>query len=254
MIAPFARIVALALPPRCPGCGAVTEADHRFCAACWGSLDFLGPPWCAGCALPFAFDRGAGAMCGACLADPPPHAGARAAVAYGEVASRLALRLKYGGRTAFAGTAARLMLRLVPDDTDLLVPVPLHRWRLWGRGYNQAALIAGALASLGGRRHLPALLTRTRATPILRGLGRRGRTKAVAGAFAVAPQRRAEVKGKRVVLVDDVFTTGATARACAAVLMRAGATSVTILCWARVVAEDDAAEVAELTLPAAELT
>jgi ComF family protein len=232
------RLAALALPPRCPGCGAVTEADHRFCARCWGSLAFLGPPWCAACALPFEYDRGPEARCGVCLADPPPHAGARAAVAYGPVARTLALRLKYGGRTAFAETAARLMLRLVPGDAALLVPIPLHRWRLWSRGYNQSALIADALHRHGGPFVTRDLLRRTRATPVLRGLNPRERRKAVAGAFALAGNAREQLAGRHVVLVDDVYTTGATAAACARLLMRAGAVRVTVLCWARVIGEE----------------
>src|SRR5690606_24982183 len=134
----------------CPGCGAVAEADHRFCGECWGSLRFLGPPWCAACGEPFEVDRGADARCGACLDRPPRHDGARAAVAYGAVARRVALRLKYGGRTAFAETVARPMARLLPEGADLLVPVPLHRRRLWARGFNQAALIAAALSRASG--------------------------------------------------------------------------------------------------------
>lgn len=232
--APLFRLIDLALPPRCPGCGAIVEADHRFCAACWGSLRFLGPPWCAGCHAPFDFDRGAGAMCAACLADPPPHEGVRAAVAYGDVARRLALKLKYGGRLAAAETMARAMARLVPEGEALLVPVPLHRWRLWSRGFNQAALIARALA----RRHgLPVsvdLLRRVRATPKLQGLGRRARAKAVAGAFALAPGARTALRGRTVLLVDDVHTSGATGDACARLLKRGGAARVILLCWARV--------------------
>lgn len=217
----------------------MVAADHRFCAACWDGLTFLGPPWCAGCASPFAFDRGAEARCGACLADPPPYAGARAAVAYGAVARTVALRLKYAGRAAFAETAARLMLRLMPESADLLVPVPLHRWRLWGRGYNQAALIAGALSRLSGRDMRSDVLLRVRATPVLRGLGRRGRAQAVAGAFGLGDGARDHLRGRRVVLIDDVFTSGATASACARLLLRGGAQSVTVLCWARVIGDND---------------
>jgi len=236
--APFLRILDLALPPRCPGCGAIVEADHRFCASCWDSLHFLGPPWCASCHLPFEYDRGEGAQCGDCLAQPPPHDGVRAAVAYGEVARHLALKLKYGGRLAVAETMARAMARLVPEGADLVVPVPLHRWRLWSRGFNQAVLIARAVAKGRGLRVETDLLRRVKATPKLQGLGRRARAKVVAGAFALAPEARARLQGRTVLLVDDVHTSGATGDACARLLKRAGASRVVILCWARVLVED----------------
>jgi ComF family protein len=236
---PFARIADLALPPRCPGCGAITPADHRFCAACWGSLEFLGPPWCAACHAPFGHDRGEGARCAACLADPPPHDGIRAAVAYGEVARGLALKLKYSGRLACAATMARAMARLMPAEAELLVPVPLHRWRLWSRGYNQAGLIAAALSRAHGVPFAPDLLRRVKATPVLRGLGARARSRAVAGAFALAPDARGALAGRTVVLVDDVHTSGATANACARLLKRGGAARVILLCWARVLEGGD---------------
>ena len=232
--APVLKLVALALPPRCPGCGEVVDADHRFCAPCWSRLTLIAPPWCAACNLPFEFDRGPDALCAACLAAPPAHDGVRAAVAYGPAARALALKLKYGGRTAYAATAARLMARLMPEDAELLVPVPLHRWRIWGRGFNQAALIARELSRLGGVTAELDLLRRVKATPVLRGLGARGRARAVAGAFGVAPGAREALKGRAVVLVDDVYTSGATADACVRVLKRAGAARVTLLCWARV--------------------
>lgn len=232
-----ATLVAQALPPRCPGCGEPVAADHRFCAACWSSLHLIGPPWCAGCNLPFAHAMGEGGRCGTCLADPPRHAGVRAAVAYGPVARQLALRLKYGGRMGIATTMAQRIAPLVPADIDLLVPVPLNRWRLWSRGYNQAGLIAAALARATGPRHDPFALTRPRRTEALRGMGRKARAKAVAGAFAVPDPAR--VRGLRIGLVDDVYTSGATTTACTAALLRAGAVSVTILCWARVIAGAD---------------
>eukprot|EP01035_Chromulina_nebulosa_P012369 gene12368-16483_t len=122
-------------------------------------MRFLAPPWCATCHIPFAYDLGPGACCAACAARPPRHAGIRAAVAYGDVARTVALRLKYGGRTAFAETVARQMARLLPDDADLLVPVPLHRWRLWSRGFNQAALIAASLARIGNGTAFKAILS-----------------------------------------------------------------------------------------------
>jgi len=233
------RLIAdYALPPRCPACGIPVAEDHRFCVDCWSSLRFLGPPWCAQCHLPFGFDRGEGAVCAPCAATPPRHAGVRAAVAYGDVAGALAVRLKHGGRIALAGTMARAMLRLVPDDADLLVPVPLHRGRLWRRGFNQAGLIAEAVGRLAGlpREHLA--LRRDRATPLLRGLGRRARARAVTGVFRIDPARRDRVRGRAVLLIDDVYTTGATTAACTRALRAAGARSVTILCWARVLPDD----------------
>ena len=230
----------LVLPPRCPGCGAVVSADHRFCAVCWGSLRFLAPPWCAGCGTPFAHDRGADARCAECLAHPPKHAGIRAAVAYGNVARTVALRLKYGKRTAFADTAAGQMVRLIPSAVDLIVPVPLHRWRLWSRGFNQAGLIGTAVAQRCGLPMDRFALIRRRATPSMRGLGRRGRRKAVAAAFAVDPSRRDDVRGRAILLVDDVYTSGATTDACVTTLLRAGARSVAILCWARVIDDEEA--------------
>ncbi len=228
---PLRLIASTALPPRCAGCGMPVGEDHRFCAQCWTGLRFLGPPWCAGCNRPFAFDRG-DALCAACLTVPPRHAGVLAAVAYGPIARDLALRLKYGGRIAFAETMARHMRRLLPDTADLLVPVPLHRWRIWSRGFNQAALIADAVAKLSGVPYDRDVLIRKRRTVLLRGLGGQQRSKAVAGAFAVHHPDR--VRGRAVILVDDVYTSGATAEACTRPLLRAGASSVTILCWARV--------------------
>jgi ComF family protein len=234
-----------ALPPRCPACGVITADPHRFCLACWGGLRFLGDPCCARCGLPFEHGSDSGAECGRCLADPPRFDRLRAAVAYGEIARRVALKLKYSGRPAVAETLGRLMQRQLDakenfgdGEAPLLVPVPLHRWRIWKRGYNQSALIAGVLARRTGLPLAAALLRRTRATPPLRGLGRRDRALAVRAAFAVAAEDRPRLRGRTIVLVDDVFTSGATAAACASALKRAGAARVEVLCWARVIASD----------------
>jgi ComF family protein len=135
---------------------------------------------------------------------------------------------------AYAATMARAMARLMPENAGLLVPVPLHRWRIWSRGFNQAALIAATLSRASGVPADPLLLRRVKATPVLRGLGPAGRAKAVAGAFALAPEARTKLAGRVVVLVDDVHTSGATARACARLLKRGGAAKVILLCWARV--------------------
>lgn len=234
------RIVGFALPPRCPGCGIVVASDHSFCLDCWRALDFLGGPACGQCGAAVELVRDADSRCAACLADPPAYDRLRAAVAYGPIARGLALKLKHGRRPGIAITMARLMRRRVEGAApDLLVaPVPLHRGRLWSRGYNQSALIARALTKAMPATLAVDLLQRRKATPLLRGLGRKARARAVAGAFALDPHWRARVKGARVLLIDDVFTTGATASGCATVLRRAGAREIQVLCWARVTRED----------------
>ncbi|HVQ07426.1 MAG TPA: ComF family protein [Allosphingosinicella sp.] len=233
-------ILDFALPPRCPGCGAVTEEPHRFCLDCWSALAFLGPPCCARCALPFDYETGAGVECGRCSAEPPAFDRLRAAVAYGEISRRVALKLKYGGRPGIAETMARFMARHLDAGEDwLLAPVPLHRWRIWRRGYNQSALIATALA---GRARLETrldLVERVKATPPLRDMDPRERRDAVRGAFRVNARHKAEVKGRAILLIDDVYTSGATANGCARILKRAGAGRVDILAWARVVKGGD---------------
>jgi ComF family protein len=235
-------LLDFALPPRCPGCGAITGEPHRFCLDCWRSLSFLGEPCCACCGIPFAYPAQDGALCGRCLAEPPPFDRLRSAVAYDEVSRRVALKLKYSGRPGLAGTLAHFMLRHVGpmESGPLLVPVPLHRWRIWKRGYNQAALIASALSRRTGLATGLELLVRTRATPPLKGLGRRERALAVRGAFKVPPGATDRLAGRSVLLIDDVYTSGATAAACARALKRGGAASVDVLCWARVVHVDDA--------------
>jgi ComF family protein len=230
-----------ALPPRCPACGVITPEPHAFCLDCWRSLTFLGEPCCVRCGLPFEYASGEEAECGRCLADPPPFERLRAAVAYGDVARKVALKLKYHGRPGVAETLAHFMLRHLERRPDaVLVPVPLHRWRIWKRGYNQAGLIA---SSLSRRTGVPAeldLLRRIKATPPLKGLGRRERASAVRGAFKVREAGRAALAGRHAILIDDVYTSGATAGACARALKRGGAASVAVLAWARVVATIDA--------------
>lgn len=213
----------------------MVEADHRFCSTCWCGLRFLGDPACARCGMPFVL---AGEeICDACLRRPPVHDGVRAAVAYGPVARDVALKLKYGGRLALAETMARLMRRHVPEGITLIVPVPLHRRRLWTRGYNQAVLIADALGRLAGVPVERQALVRIRATPPLRAMGHAARARTVRGAFAC--DRAAAIRGQAVLLIDDVHTSGSTTDACAQVLLTAGAASVQVLCWARVVGTDD---------------
>ena len=236
LLAAARPLLDFALPPRCPGCGAITAEPHRFCFACWSQLVFLGEPCCAVCALPFEYAGEAGATCAGCLAEPPAFDRLRAAVAYGDIPRTVALKLKYGGRPGVAETMARFIERHLETAAEaILAPVPLHRWRIWKRGYNQAALIAEALGRRVGRETRLDLIERVKATPPLKEMGPKARAEAVRGAFRIAAKHKSAVRGRSIFLVDDVFTSGATANACARVLKRAGASRVDVLCWARVV-------------------
>lgn len=226
-------IIDFALPPRCAGCGLIVDEVGSFCPECWTKIEFLGAGGCERCGIPLeATDA---AICAACLAQPSPVDRMRAAVAYGEIARSLALRLKYGRKTALAATMARFMavhLGDIPPDS-IIMPVPLHRRRLWGRGFNQAVLIARSLAASAQLPVECGTLIRTLATPPLKAMSMAQRRRAVSGAFAVAAGRT--VAGRTIILVDDVLTTGSTASACARVLKRAGAARVDLISWARVV-------------------
>jgi ComF family protein len=227
------RVLDFALPPRCAGCGAIMAEVHTFCPECWKQLDFLGAGGCETCGLPL--ELAGSSVCAGCLAQPPRIARTRAAVAYGELSRGLAIRLKYGRKVAVAKTMARYMAALVGDgdSSRMLIPVPLHRTRLWVRGFNQSQLVASELSR---RLRIPAhpfALRRIRRTPPLKGMSALQRRKAVAGAFKV--RDKSVVAGKTVILVDDVLTTGSTAEACARTLKRAGAVRVELVSWARVV-------------------
>lgn len=214
-------------------------------------LDFLDGPACARCDLPLPTMQGEGALCGGCMADPPPYSRVRAPLTYDAMTRDIVLRLKYGRRLGMARLMARMMgNRLDPaggngatganTSQPLLVPVPLHRWRLWSRGFNQSVEVARHLSRTHELPLVVDALERTRRTPSLRGLSRNQRAKVVRGAFRVAPHAVSLVKGRTVLLVDDVFTSGATAAACARVLLRGGASAVEVVAFARVLDRSEA--------------
>lgn len=235
----FAPVIDLVFPPRCPLCGDGLLAQTGLCTACWSELSIPGEPSCALCQRPFADAMAPGAICAPCLVEPPRHDGVAAATLYNDTSRRLVLAFKHGKRIALAGLMARLIAARLPkvDGDWLVVPVPLHRWRLWHRGFNQAALLAGEIAKLKGAGLVVDGLERRKATPILGGLNRKARARALSGAITANPRQAGRLRGAKVVLVDDVLTSGATSGACVRALKRAGAQRVVVACFARVLDE-----------------
>ncbi|MFO1113309.1 MAG: ComF family protein [Rhodospirillales bacterium] len=232
------RILDAVLPPRCLACGVIVESVHALCAACWPRVRFLTEPLCTSCGMPFEFEVADGSVCAACAGAMRPWARVRAAIAYDDGSRAFILAFKNGDRTDAAHTFAPWMAaagRRLLTDADLLVPVPLHWTRLFARKYNQAALLAQAVGRLAGRPVAVDLLQRTKRTRKLGTSGPRERAETVRAAFQVAERRRRELAGRRVLLIDDVFTTGSTAATCARTLIRAGAAAVDVLTLARVV-------------------
>lgn len=235
----FAPIVDLIFPPRCPLCGEGLSAQVGLCASCWSELVIPGEPACALCQRPMGDNMADGSVCAPCLAEPPRHDGIAAGTLYNAASRRLVLAFKHGQRIALAPMMARLMtakLSFVEPDW-MIVPVPLHRWRLWRRGFNQAALLGREIARTRGAALAVDMLERRKPTPTLGGLGRKARSRALSGTIAVNRKRAGPLKGAKVVLVDDVLTSGATSEACVSALKRAGAERVVVACFARVLDE-----------------
>ena len=231
-------VTGLILPRRCLACGTPVAGEGALCAECWPAVRFLGPPFCTACGYPFEFDPGAGALCGACAAELPAFERARSVFVYDAASRGPLLAFKHADRTDAAPTFARLMVSAASDllpDADMIVPVPLHRRRLLARRFNQSALLAQALGRETAIEAVPDLLVRTRHTPSQAGLSASARRRNVTGAFAVRKGMADSMRGARVLMVDDVYTTGATVGACTAVLLRAGAQAVDVITLARVV-------------------
>jgi ComF family protein len=224
-------------PPTCLACRAATGAHGALCPRCWSAMRFIERPFCERLGTPFEQDLGEGLLSPQAIADPPAFARARAVVRFEDgPARKLAHRMKYSDRSELARPIARWMARAGADilaDADLIAPVPLHPMRLWRRRFNQAALLAREVARETGKPCDVGALLRIKATRSQVGLSRTQRAENVQGAFRVA--EGAEVRGRKVVLIDDVLTSGATVNAAARSLLRAGASRVDVLVFARVV-------------------
>jgi ComF family protein len=231
------RALDLVLPPLCIGCSRPVADHGGLCPACWGELHLIARPYCERLGTPFTVDLGPGALSPKAIADPPAFGRARAVARFEGTARRLVHRLKYSDRLDLAPAMGRWMRRAGAEilaEADALVPIPLHRTRLWRRRFNQSSELARAISAAGGPPVLHDVLARRRATRSQVGLSAGERARNLQGAFRVAPDARAAIAGRRLVLVDDVMTTGATIDAAARALRRAGAAEVDALVFALV--------------------
>jgi ComF family protein len=233
-----ARLVLdIALPTLCVACREPVDGEG-VCATCWAKLSFIAPPYCPRLGIPFVYDPGPDLLSMEAIASPPAYARARAAVRYDDVARTLVHALKYQDRTDLAPAMGRWMARAGREllrEADALIPVPLHWRRGWSRRYNQSGALARVIERQTGVKLASEALRRVRQTQQQIGLSRAQRATNVQGAFKVAPERSADIQGRRLILVDDVLTSGATVDACARALLRAKALSVDVLVFARVV-------------------
>jgi len=227
----------IALPTLCVSCREPVDGDG-VCAECWSKLSFIAQPFCPRLGIPFVYDPGPELLSMEAIANPPAYQRARAAVRYDDVARTLVHALKYQDRTDLAPAMGRWMARAGKEllgEAEMLVPVPLHWRRGWSRRYNQSGALARVISRQSGVKVASEALRRVRATEQQIGLSRTERASNVQGAFKVAADRMADIQGRRVILVDDVLTSGATADACARALLRAKAAQVDVLVFARVV-------------------
>jgi ComF family protein len=226
----------VALPPLCPACREPVEGQ-ALCPACWSKLSFITRPYCERLGIPFVYDPGPGILSMEAIAAPPAYQRARAAVRFDEISRALVHALKYSDRLDLAPMMGRWLShagRELLAEADALVPVPLHWRRLWARRFNQSAMLAAAISAESGVPIATGLLKRVKPTAQQVGLSRTERAANVQGAFRVPPEARGAVAGRRLVLVDDVLTSGATVDGCARALLRAGAANVDVLIFARV--------------------
>lgn len=235
------RVVSVVLPPVCPATGEIVDGVGHLTPEAWGRLQFIDEPLCQSCGRPFAYDIGENGICVFCARSKPAFDMLRAALVYNDISARLVLRLKYGDQTDGIKIVSSWMANALPEHCrkpDFIVPVPLHYLRLVFRQFNQSALLARGLLSHCQGAFEPQLLERVRHTPQQKGLTGKERWKNVRGAFRVSPKWVSRVEGKSVLLVDDVFTTGSTIRACCAALRQAGAAQVYVVVLARVAGEE----------------
>ena len=230
-------VLNLLFPPTCPGCGDFVEKSGTICAKCWQKLHFITKPYCPVMGTPFVYDMGDGFLSGEALASPPPFTRARSAVAHFGLARTLVTRLKYGDRTDLAPSMAQWMIiagKELIESADIIVPIPLHFRRFLKRTYNQATELSRYISKSTGRPLYPSVIQRVKNTHQQVGLHANARHRNMIGAFRVPEKEKVKIENKHILLVDDVFTTGATVRSASKVLLRGGARTVDVLTFSRV--------------------
>lgn len=238
---PFKQAIDTLLPPRCAVSGDIVAVQGMTAPHIWRGLDFITSPFCPSCGVPFDYEVEDKTLCASCITLPPPYTTARAGLVYNEGSRDLILGFKHADKTFAVKTFTPILQRVGADmlaEADALVPVPLHYWRMVKRRYNQAALIAEDLGKTANVPVLKHVLTRAKATKVQGFLNPDERLKNIRNAFAIAPRYKQAITGKTLVIIDDVYTTGVTAKECARILLKNGAKSVHILTIARVNKED----------------
>jgi len=229
--------VDVVTPPRCLACHTLVREPSSLCAICWPLLKQIDEPVCAVLGTPFAYDEGEGTVSPAAIANPPAWDRSRAAVVFDDASRKLVHGLKYHDTQEAGLLMARMMARAgrtLLDETELILPVPLHRFRLWQRRFNQSAYLAQRLSLWSGKPWKGDMLLRSKATKAQVGLDGAERRKNLKGAFSVPLEKQPGIAGRHILLVDDVLTTGATASACAKTLKEHGARQVDVLTFALV--------------------
>lgn len=236
MVFSVRQVLDFLLPPLCLKCHGPVGSHQTLCAACWREIQFIAPPCCVACGMPFDVPVEGDVLCAECLTTPPVYRQARSAMIYDDASKGIVLGFKHGDRLHAVPAMATWMHRAgasILEQADVLVPVPLHRWRLWRRRYNQAALLAQALGKSTGKPVGVDVLRRGRATLVQGHMRREQRIKNLAGSINVNARQTGIIKNRRVVLIDDVLTTGATVNECSRVLLKAGAAAVDVLTLSR---------------------
>ncbi len=230
------KLLDIIYPPRCIACGDNVHENGTICAKCWGEINFISDPQCQICGFPFDFKVEGNPICAGCIDEKPKFSKARAVFLYDDASRRMITSFKYNDRIENRVAYARWMARVGAEmlaDADYIIPVPIHFAKLLLRKYNQAGLLALEIAKISGNKVLVNALIRKKYTRKQAGLNRRLRFENISGAFKINQKYAAILKDKKILLVDDVITTGATADECAKILLKAKVAKVEVLALAK---------------------